>query len=209
MKRTSIVDIVEKTVDFLERTGADKSAQQYLHYALSSFAAGCEEQLAHYLVRYDIAPKRPAAESAQLLIQGDGGEVACFILDSYANLIGRVDPQTRSYPNIDLTGFDTNAKVSRRHAKIYSMDGRNFWIEDLGSFNGTLLNSVKLVPRQPEPLHDGDQILFGNTAVTFGSPVAGKLAISQEDIAVITGMRRTPVKTQENEVVQLESPDPE
>ena len=32
--------------------------------------------------------------------------------------MGRVDPQTHSYPNIDLTDFDANSKISRRHAKI-------------------------------------------------------------------------------------------
>ncbi len=174
MKKTSIADIVERTVDFLERTGADKLAQHYLNFALDSFARGCEEQLAHYLLRYDVQSERLPAESAQLLVNGEKEDVVSLMLDPYANLIGRVDPQTRSYPNIDLTVYDTNAKVSRRHAKIYSMDGRNFWIEDLGSFNGTSLNGVRIPACQPQPVHDGDRILFGNTAVTFRSPITRK-----------------------------------
>ena len=175
MKKSSIADIVETTVDFLERSGADKLAQHYLNFALDTFASGCQEQLAHYMVRYEVSAQRLTAEPAQLLVVGEKADVE-FILDNYANLIGRVDPETRSYPNIDLTAYDPSAKISRRHAKIYSMDGRNYWLEDLGSFNGTSLNGVRIGPRQPQPIHDGDDILFGNTAVIFRSPTISKIA---------------------------------
>jgi hypothetical protein len=173
MKKSSMADVVERTVDFLERTGADMLAQHYLNFALSSFAQGCEEQLAHYLLRYEIAAERPRAVSAQLVLKFEGKDIS-FVLDPYANLIGRIDPQTRSYPNIDLTNYDVNSKISRRHAKIYSMDGCNFWIEDLGSFNGTVLNGQRISPRQPHPIHDADQVMFGNILVVFRSPIVVK-----------------------------------
>jgi hypothetical protein len=169
MKKSSIADIVESTVDFLERTGADKLAQHYLNFALATFAHGCEDQLAHYMVRYDVQPNKQPSESAQLLIVDEKDDIA-LDLDPYANLVGRVDPETRSYPNIDLTNYDSNIKISRRHARIYSMDGRNYWLEDLGSFNGTAINGSRVLPRQPQPIHDGDILLFGNTQVTFRSP---------------------------------------
>jgi pSer/pThr/pTyr-binding forkhead associated (FHA) protein len=187
MKKSSIADIVETTIDFLERSGADKLAQHYLNFALSTFASGCQEQLAHYMVRYDVQGQRLSAESAQLLVVGEKEDVE-FILDSYANLIGRVDPETRSYPNIDLTAYDPHAKISRRHAKIYSMDGRNYWLEDLGSFNGTSLNGVRIGPRQPQPIHDGDDILFGNTAVIFRSPATSKSAREQSNKNQVSGL---------------------
>lgn len=175
MKKESIAEIVEQTTKYLERTGADRLAQQYLHFALSSFASGCEDLLSQYLERYAMQDQYFKAESAQLLIYREKEIIACFILDSHANLIGRLDPETRCYPNVDLGLFDTSAKISRRHAQIYSLDGRNFWIEDLGSFNGTLLNKVKLQPLQAQPLHDTDEIVFGNIAVTFNSPIIGKV----------------------------------
>lgn len=178
MKKESIAEIVEQTIKYLERTGADRLAQQYLHFALSSFASDCEELLSQYLVRYAMQDQQFKAESAQLLIYREKEIIACFILDSHANLIGRLDPETRCYPNVDLGLFDTSAKISRRHAQIYSLDGRNFWIEDLGSFNGTLLNKVKLVPLQAQPLHDTDEIVFGNIAVTFNSPIIGKVTLA-------------------------------
>ncbi len=165
MRKSEIVDIVERTLEFLERTGADMLAQHYLSFALSSFAKGCEDQLAHYLLRYDVQVVNKMNKVARLILQEDTH--ISFALDPYANLIGRVDPQTRSYPNIDLTEYDSSAKISRRHARIYSLDGRNFWLEDLDSFNGTSLNGVRIQPRQPLPIHEGDEITFGSTCFNY------------------------------------------
>ncbi len=176
MKKEQLADIVQKTVSYLERTGADRLAQQYLHFALGSFASGCELELADYLSRYAMQDQVFSRESAQLLIYREKTIIACFILDSHANLIGRPDPETRCYPNVDLELFDTSAKISRRHARIFSLDGRNFWLEDLDSFNGTLLNNVRLAPHQAQPLHDEDELVFGNIAVTFNSPIIGKVS---------------------------------
>ncbi|MCS6884062.1 MAG: FHA domain-containing protein [Acidobacteriota bacterium] len=164
MRKDEIVDIVERTLEFLERSGADLLAQQYLSFALATFAKGCKEQLAHYILRYDVQVAQPP-NSARLVLN-DNANVS-FTLDPYANLIGRVDPQTRSYPNIDLTKYDLQAKISRRHARIYSLDGRNFWLEDLDSFNGTTLNGVRIQPRQPLPIHEGDEITFGGTSFSY------------------------------------------
>jgi FHA domain len=176
MKKEQIADIVQKTVSYLERTGADRLAQQYLHFALGSFASGCEVELIDYLARYAIQDQHFTTETAQLLIYREKTIIACFILDAHANLIGRPDPETRCYPNVDLELFDTSAKISRRHAQIFSLDGRNFWLEDLGSFNGTLLNNNRLTPHPAQPLHDEDEIVFGNIAVTFNSPIVGKVS---------------------------------
>ena len=52
--------------------------------------------------------------------------------------------------------------VSRMHARIYSKDGLWF-VEDLGSTNGTSLNRVKVTA--PSPVAVGDEIRFGKTIV--------------------------------------------
>jgi hypothetical protein len=54
--------------------------------------------------------------------------------------------------------------VSRRHAEIRREDGA-YWIFDLGSMNGTLVNG-KRVDR--ERLDDGDRITLGSTEIVFG-----------------------------------------
>ncbi|MDH4137363.1 MAG: FHA domain-containing protein, partial [Anaerolineae bacterium] len=61
----------------------------------------------------------------------------------------------------DLATDDALDKgVSRRHAKI-TRRGREVFIEDLGSMNGTFVNRKKLTPYLPEALRDGDQLQLG------------------------------------------------
>jgi pSer/pThr/pTyr-binding forkhead associated (FHA) protein len=54
--------------------------------------------------------------------------------------------------------------TSRYHAWV-TYEGGKFWLEDLGSTNGTLLNE-KLVEKR-EQLHTGDKIKIGESEMTF------------------------------------------
>jgi pSer/pThr/pTyr-binding forkhead associated (FHA) protein len=54
--------------------------------------------------------------------------------------------------------------TSRHHAWI-TLDEGEFWLEDLGSTNGTLLNGHPVVKRQV--LSAGDKIRVGHTELTF------------------------------------------
>lgn len=76
-------------------------------------------------------------------------------------VIGRADAASGVHPDLDLTAEGAaDAGVSRRHAAIY-LRSDGVFIEDLGSANETLLNGQRLLPRQPYPLHPGDQVRFG------------------------------------------------
>ncbi len=60
--------------------------------------------------------------------------------------------------------------VSRRHARLWFADG-NWYLEDVGSANGTLVNNVRI--HQPVLLHDNDVVNFETHEivvfnVTFG-----------------------------------------
>jgi len=75
--------------------------------------------------------------------------------------IGRLDPASASFPDVDLTsdgGLERG--VSRRHAKI-TKRGRDVFIEDLGSINGSFLNRKKLTPYLPQVLKSGDELQLG------------------------------------------------
>jgi hypothetical protein len=75
--------------------------------------------------------------------------------------IGRLDPASASFPDVDLTTDDAlDRGVSRRHAKI-TRRGHEVFIEDLGSINGTFVNRKKLTPYLPEVLRNGDQLHLG------------------------------------------------
>jgi signal transduction histidine kinase/pSer/pThr/pTyr-binding forkhead associated (FHA) protein len=59
----------------------------------------------------------------------------------------------------------SDSTVSRRHARLSQDDG-HWFIEDLGSANGTFLNSARIT--RPARLHVGDQIRCGQTLLVFG-----------------------------------------
>jgi serine/threonine protein kinase len=54
--------------------------------------------------------------------------------------------------------------VSRRHARLWFSEG-NWYLEDVGSANGTLVNNVRIY--QAVLLHDGDVVNFGDEMVVF------------------------------------------
>lgn len=80
-------------------------------------------------------------------------------------LLGRLDAAHGIFPDLDLTldgGLEKG--VSRRHAKIIQRKGE-FFIEDLGSANGTFLNDQRLTPYLPYPLKGGDRIQVGRVSL--------------------------------------------
>lgn len=82
-------------------------------------------------------------------------------------LIGRLDPNRGIRPEVDLSRYDPAARVSRKHARI-SVRGGQFFIEDLGSANGTFINGrIRLKPQELHPLQSGDVIKIGQTTLQF------------------------------------------
>ncbi len=57
-----------------------------------------------------------------------------------------------------------DGRVSRRHVRVWQEDGR-YYVEDLGSTNGSRLNGRML--ERPSPLGDGDKIYLGSTVLKF------------------------------------------
>ena len=93
------------------------------------------------------------------LILGEGEQV--FPIKGEVCLIGRYDPVTGTRPEIDLTPFDTNRSVSRRHARVTANGSKLFISEEVGALNGTFLNGKRLVPGKSEPLQSGDTLALG------------------------------------------------
>lgn len=113
------------------------------------------------------ATLRAARPTAKLVVAGTTELDASFILQKDNNLVGRTDPHSNIFPEIDLSKFDPETKVSRRHARIW-LEGDTFLVEDLGSVNGTVINdSVRLAPRQPRVLDSGDKLRLGETTLHF------------------------------------------
>ena len=108
-----------------------------------------------------------ARATARLVVAGTTELDATFVLNKETNLVGRTDPQSNIFPDVDLSRFDPETKISRRHARVWR-EGDTFLVEDLGSVNGTVVNAaVRLGPRQPRPLANGDRLRLGETTLHF------------------------------------------
>jgi serine/threonine protein kinase len=109
--------------------------------------------------------------TAQLVVVSTTDIVKPFMINKESVLIGRTDPHTGIFPEIDLTMYDPETKVSRRHARIYRQ-GEQFLIEDLGSVNGTIINSIsggsiRLNHKSPRVLSPEDELRLGGTILKF------------------------------------------
>jgi len=80
-------------------------------------------------------------------------------------LIGRADPVSNFYPEIDLTAHGGLERgVGRRHGRFFIQQGAVYY-EDLDSTNGSFLNGRKLPPRQPQPVRHGEELRLGTLAL--------------------------------------------
>src|SRR5436305_4188703 len=110
---------------------------------------------------------QPAKVHATLIIERGVSAGKKFSLSSSESNIGRWDADGGVFPDVDLDSDDPEAKVSRRHARITRRTGQ-YYIEDLGSTNGTFVNrGRRLLPGDRQNLRDGDEVIVGKTFLKF------------------------------------------
>jgi len=108
-----------------------------------------------------------ARQAAKLVIQRGGRVGKEFVITGIETNIGRWDADSGIFPDIDLDEDDPEAKISRRHARIVNHNGQ-FFIEDLGSTNGTFINrGRRLLPGKRHMLQSGDEVIVGKTFLKF------------------------------------------
>ncbi|MBC8104833.1 MAG: FHA domain-containing protein, partial [Cytophagales bacterium] len=101
------------------------------------------------------SPIPPGEQSSARLVAQSG---TVFVLSEGANSFGR-RPSNRYI-------LEDDSFVSGAHAVIEQEKGRCYLI-DLNSTNGTRLNDRRIAPGQREPLSEGDEVIFGQTPLTF------------------------------------------
>lgn len=106
------------------------------------------------------APGGADASVARLV----GRDGQAHVLSAIRTTFGRKPGST-----IILAG---DSYVSGVHAEIVYEDER-FRLTDLGSTNGTVMNGRRISAHAPQPLKDGDEVVFGRTAFTFRAPGGG------------------------------------
>ena len=116
----------------------------------------------------DVPVEAPTSEgqragTAAALTLTRGGTVGkVFELQAGDNLVGRWDPDSGSFPEVDMENDDPEARISRKHALIKFSE--TLTIEDIGSLNGTFVNrGPRLQPGSPAMLKDEDEIIIGKT----------------------------------------------
>ncbi|MEB3284078.1 MAG: FHA domain-containing protein [Candidatus Sericytochromatia bacterium] len=114
------------------------------------------------------AASQESGPAARLVITRGGTVGKEFPLERQGETqIGRWDPDGGAFPEVDLTQDDPEAKISRKHARIFLRDGA-YQLEDVGSLNGTFINrGSRLMPGSPQGLKDSDEILLGKTFFRF------------------------------------------
>ena len=131
---------------------------------------GAKQPIAQQGVHSEIYSQTPW--TAKLVVEGTSDLSApAFSLQKDDNLLGRRDPMSNIFPEIDLSKYDPQTKISRRHARIWR-EGNNFLVEDLGSSNGTILSrsasdSFRLIPKQAQVLSAGDRLRLGDATLHF------------------------------------------
>ncbi len=112
------------------------------------------------------APPQPAVppppgtlELVQLVVQETSASIPLPATTEV--IIGRSDPVSNYYPDIDLTTHGALQKgVGRRHMRLF-VQGGQLYVEDLDSTNGTFLNNQRLAPRTPQPVNHNDDLCIG------------------------------------------------
>jgi hypothetical protein len=94
------------------------------------------------------------------------GMVERFIFEQGTEIIlGRTDSLTADPGHFDLTRYCGQARgISRTHA-LMRFTEETITITDLGSSNGTFVNTQRLEPHQPHPLHAEDKLMLGSLSM--------------------------------------------
>ncbi len=90
----------------------------------------------------------------ELVVRPAGGPEQQLSFDRESLLVGRSRVADLHVPD---------AAMSRSHARLYR-EGKAWFVEDLGSRNGTLLNGTPV--RDPLPLAHGDLVVMGGSSLT-------------------------------------------
>lgn len=111
----------------------------------------------------------PGPVSATLTLYVNRQPVHAHNIDTDETLIGRRDPRADAYPEFDLSEWDPDAHISRKHAYIYRQN-RNYTLYVVSN-SGTQVNADLLNLGDRRTLKSGDVlVLAGRFAMKFEVP---------------------------------------
>jgi len=129
------------------------------------FCEECGAQLEAASAVMDNAVENTGAGTALVFTSPDGSKLEIPAKDEV--VIGREDPISEVFPDVDLTGLGgMEHGVSRKHAVIHRA-GTGYTVEDMGSTNGTYVNKKRIQPHVPQAVKPGDEVRFGKLALSL------------------------------------------
>lgn len=158
---------VQADATFCSECGYSLSSSAFSDYTVPISSLGLNKESIHEIsTEIEVPSAPPTINSASTKLQAPAASVlhvqtntTHFLPESHPVIfIGRANDHR--VPDIDVTDFPDGDVVSRIHAKIYTENGF-YYVEDLGSANGTYLNSKPLRPKTRNLLQVGDRISLG------------------------------------------------
>lgn len=115
-----------------------------------------------------LSEQTPGEGPEKLIHIGSGMEFP--LSRSSETTIGRKDPVTGIFPDVDLSPLDVQRSISRRHAKIYRRGSKFFLAEEIGTMNSTFLRGARLETGVPAEIRPGDELRFGMVVMRLEVP---------------------------------------
>lgn len=124
----------------------------------------CEECGAKLTGQLEVGEVFDKTAASQLVLETSDGNTL-EVPEKDEIVIGREDPISEVFPDVDLTDLDGMENgVSRKHAVIHRA-GADYTVEDMGSTNGTYINRKKIQPHSPQTIKPGDELRFGKLSL--------------------------------------------
>lgn len=154
----------------LEAVGAGRAKN--LHPLLSCFCPACGA--APRTERAIFCGKcRAPIHTVMLRVLPKDSPPSLLYLQKEESRLGRTDPDTGVFPDIDLSRFDAGRYVSRHHASI-KRNGTQFFLSAQATLNPTRVDGFLVSPGAAVPLQDGARLEFADLVCNFlVRPVAG------------------------------------
>jgi serine/threonine-protein kinase len=147
----------------LEAVGAGRATN--LHPLLSCFCPNCGATPRTERALY-CGKCRAPIHTVMLRVLSKNAPPTLLYLQKEQALLGRTDPDTGVFPDIDLSRFDTGRYVSRKHALI-KRDGTNFYITAQQTLNPTRVDGFVVAPGTTVPLQNGARLEFADLVSNF------------------------------------------
>ncbi len=81
--------------------------------------------------------------------------------------LGRTDPASGIFPDLDLSEHDSRRSLSRRHARLVRTPEGYALLEEMGVMNGSFVNGNRIQPSQLQLLQPGDRITLGMVQLQY------------------------------------------